>query len=89
LPDRESLAITPGVNTPHSRRIWHAETDALCDGLTAIGAWQTAMRVRIADAEALSRRPDGLAFHYRPTIEDAEVLDDELEILRDRRQQYR
>jgi hypothetical protein len=80
--DRERFGITPGVNGSHSRRIWHSETDALCEALTSAGAWQTAMRVQIADAEARTRAPDGVAFHYRPTLEDAEVLDVELEQLR-------
>jgi hypothetical protein len=75
------------VNGSHSRRIWHWETDALCEALTACGAWQTAMRVQIADAEARTRAPDGVAFHYRPTLEDAEVLDAELELLRMRARQ--
>ena len=81
-------AITSRVNTPHSRRIWHHETDALCEALTAAGAWQTAMRVQIADAEAASRAPDAAAFHYRPTVEDAEVIDVELERLRIHERQW-
>jgi hypothetical protein len=70
------------VDGPHNRRIRHAETEALCEALMGAGAWQTAMRVRIADAEAASRHPGESGFEYRPTVEDAVALDEALEVLR-------
>jgi hypothetical protein len=57
-----------------NRRIWHAEASALCDALEAAGAWQTALRVRVAHEESLARRPEGSAFDLRPTPEDAAPL---------------
>ena len=65
-----------------SRRIWHAEAAAVSDALEAAGAWQTALRVRVAQEEALERRPEGSAFEFRPTPEDAESLTDVLDALR-------
>ena len=64
------------------RRIWHAEVSALCEALEAAGAWQTALRVRVAHQQALSRKPDGTAFHYRPTVEDAAALEHVLRAIR-------
>jgi hypothetical protein len=62
------------VVAPRSRRIWHAEARALVEALEEAGAWQTALRVRVAQGEALRRRPDGTAFDYRVTREDAATL---------------
>jgi hypothetical protein len=65
-----------------NRRIWYAEVEAIGAALDALGAWQTALRVRTAHAEAVRRRPDGTAFLYRPTPEDLEPLDGALATLR-------
>jgi hypothetical protein len=65
-----------------TRRIWHAEAAAVSDALEAVGAWQAALRVRIAQQEALERRPEGSAFEYRPSPEDAGPLTDALAALR-------
>jgi hypothetical protein len=62
------------VVAPRTRRIWHAEARALCEALEESGAWQTALRVRVAQGEALRRRPDGTAFDYRVTREDSATL---------------
>ena len=67
---------------PRTRRIWHAEAAALTEALEALGAWQAALRVRVAHEEALRRRPEGSAFDLRPTPEDAAPLDDALQGLR-------
>jgi hypothetical protein len=61
-----------------NRRIRHTETEELCEALLRAGAWQTAMRVQIAGAEAISADPLGDEFEYRPAPEDADVLDEEL-----------
>jgi hypothetical protein len=66
------------------RRIWHYETGPLCDALEEAGAWQTALRVRLADRDALEHRPEGSAFDYRPTPEDTAALGRELDALRAR-----
>ena len=65
-----------------TRRIWHAEAAAVSDALEAAGAWQAALRVRIAQQEALERRPEGSAFEFRPSPEDAGPLADALAALR-------
>lgn len=65
-----------------TRRIWHAEVHHLCRRLEAAGAWQTALRVRVAHGQALARRPAGSAFDYRATLEDAPALADALGTLR-------
>jgi hypothetical protein len=65
-----------------TRRIWHAEAAAVSDALEAAGAWQAALRVRIAQQEALDRRPEGSAFEFRPSPEDARPLTDALAALR-------
>lgn len=65
-----------------TRRIWHFEAAALADALEAAGAWQAALRVRVAHREALMRRPEGSAFDLRPTPEDAQPLADALRALR-------
>jgi hypothetical protein len=70
------------VTVPHNRRIWYAETAALCDRLEAAGAWQVALRVQVAHGAALSRRPDGSAFDYRTTREDENALSDALGAIR-------
>jgi hypothetical protein len=57
-----------------TRRIWHAEARGLCAELAAAGAWQTALRLRLAQREALARRPNGTAFDYRATAEDDVAL---------------
>jgi hypothetical protein len=72
------------VTAPHTRRIWYAETAALCDTLEAAGAWQAALRVRVAHGVALSRRPDGSAFDYRATPEDEAALGEALDAIRSR-----
>jgi hypothetical protein len=72
------------VAAVRTRRIWHAEAAAVSDALESAGAWQTALRVRIAQQEALRRRPEGSAFEFRPTPEDAEPLAAVLAVLRAR-----
>jgi hypothetical protein len=72
------------VTVSRTRRIWHAEVQDLCDAMEAAGAWQTALRVRIAHGQALARRPDGTAFDYRATVEDDEPLTAALGRLRGR-----
>jgi hypothetical protein len=62
------------VDAPRGRRIWHFETEALCNALNETGAWQTAVRVRVAHDDALRHRPDGTAFDLRPTPEDVAPL---------------
>jgi hypothetical protein len=66
------------------RRIWHAEAAAVSDALEAAGAWQAALRVRVAQQEALERRPEGSAFEFRPSPEDSGPLTDALAALRAR-----
>jgi hypothetical protein len=70
------------VDAPRGRRIWHFETEALCKALNESGAWQTAVRVRVAHDDALRHRPDGTAFDLRPTPEDFAPLNLALDILR-------
>jgi hypothetical protein len=70
------------VAVPGTRRIWHYEAAALADALEAAGAWQAALRVRVAHREALMRRPEGSAFDLRPTPEDATPLGEALTALR-------
>ena len=77
----EVAAMTSGVERGN-RSICHSETDELCEALLRAGAWQTAMRVQIAGAEAISADPLADAFEYRPAPEDAEVLGEELAALR-------
>jgi hypothetical protein len=62
------------VTVPGTRRIWYAETASLCHRLEKAGAWQAALRVRVAHGVALARRPDGSAYDFRATREDAEVI---------------
>jgi hypothetical protein len=66
--------MSGAVPAARYRRIWHAEAAALCEALESAGAWQTALRVRVAHEEALARRPEGSAFDLRPTPEDVAPL---------------
>ena len=70
------------VDVPRKRRIWHFEAEPLCDALNEAGAWQTAVRVRVAHLEALRHRPEGTAFDFRPTPEDTAPLNLGLDTLR-------
>jgi len=70
------------VDAPRSRRIWHFEAEPLCDALNEAGAWQTAVRIRVAHHQALRHRPDGTAFDVRPTPEDVTPLNLALDTLR-------
>ena len=70
------------MNAPRTRRIWHFEADPLCEALDSAGAWQTALRIRVAHQTALGHRPDGSAFDVRPTAEDVAPLNDALDKLR-------
>jgi hypothetical protein len=72
------------VQPPRTRRIWHAEAAAVSDALEAAGHWQAALRVRVAQRAALERRPEGSAFEYRPSPEDAGPLGEVLASLRAR-----
>lgn len=67
---------------PRTRRIWHFEAEPLCDALTEAGAWQTAVRIRVAHNQALRHRPEGTAFDVRPTPEDVAPLNLALDTLR-------
>jgi hypothetical protein len=70
------------MDVPRARRIWHFETEPLCDALNEAGAWQTAVRIRVAHNEALRHRPEGTAFDIRPTPEDVAPLNHALDTLR-------
>jgi hypothetical protein len=70
------------VNAPRSRRIWHFEAQPLCDALNDAGAWQAALRVRVAHREALRRHRDGTAFNFRPAPGDVVPLNLALDALR-------
>jgi len=70
------------VEVPRNRRIWHFETEPLCDALNEAGAWQTAVRIRVAHLQALRHRPEGTAFDFRPTPEDTAPLNLGLDTLR-------
>jgi hypothetical protein len=70
------------MDAPRTRRIWHFEAEPLCDALNEAGAWQTAVRIRVAHDEALRRRPEGTAFDVRPTAEDVAPLNCALDTLR-------
>ena len=77
------------MNAPRNRRIWHFEAEALCDALDQAGAWQTAVRIRVAHHQALRHRPEGTAFDLRPTPEDVAPLNLALDILRAERARER
>jgi hypothetical protein len=70
------------MDVPRARRIWHFEAEPLCHALNEAGAWQTAVRIRVAYDEALRRRPGGTAFDVRPTPEDVAPLNLALDSLR-------
>jgi hypothetical protein len=70
------------VEVPRNRRIWHFEAEPLCSALDEAGAWQTAMRIRVAHDNALRHRPEGTAFDVRPTPEDVAPLNLALDTLR-------
>jgi hypothetical protein len=70
------------MDAPRTRRIWHFEADPLCEVLDQVGAWQAAVRIRIAHQQALLRRPDGTAFDFRPTPEDVAELNLALDAMR-------
>jgi hypothetical protein len=70
------------MDAPRTRRIWHFEADPLCEVLDHAGAWQAAVRIRIAHQQALLRRPDGTAFDFRPTPEDVAELNLALDAMR-------
>jgi hypothetical protein len=70
------------MDAPRTRRIWHFEAELLCHALNEAGAWQTAVRVRVAHEQALRHRPDGTAFDMRPTPEDVAPLNLALDTLR-------
>jgi hypothetical protein len=70
------------MDVPRSRRIWHFEVEPLCDALNEAGAWQTAVRIRVAHDAALRHRPEGTAFDVRPTPEDVAPLNLALDALR-------
>jgi hypothetical protein len=77
-----SADITPRVNAPRTRRIWHFETEPLSEALDQAGAWQAAVRIRAAHRDALRRRPEGTAFDFRPTPEDVAPLNLALDTMR-------
>lgn len=70
------------MDVSRTRRIWHVEAEPLCDALNEAGAWQTAVRIRVAHDEALRHRPGGTAFDVRPTPEDVAPLNLALDTLR-------
>ena len=77
------------VDAPRNRRIWHFEAERLCDALNEAGAWQTAVRIRVAHNQALLHRPEGTAFDLRPTPEDVAPLNLALDVLRAERARER
>jgi len=77
--------MTKPVEVPRNRRIWHFEAEPLCNALDDAGAWQTAVRIRVAHNDALRRRPEGTAFDVRPTPEDVAPLNLALDTLRTER----
>jgi hypothetical protein len=70
------------MDAPRMRRIWHFETGPLCEALDEAGAWQAAVRIRVAHEHALRRRPEGTAFDIRPTPEDVAPLNLALDTMR-------
>ena len=85
----QAAGMTRPVDAPRSRRIWHFEAESLCDALDDAGAWQTAVRIRVAHREALRHRPEGTAFDVRPTPEDVAPLNLALDTLRAERARER
>ena len=81
--------MTKPVEVPRNRRIWHFEAESLCNALDDAGAWQTAVRIRVAHNDALRRRPEGTAFDVRPTPEDVAPLNLALDTLRAERARER
>ena len=79
---KRSADINPQVDAPRTRRIWHFEAEPLCGALDQAGAWQAAVRIRVAHREALHRRPEGTAFDFRPTPEDVAPLNLALDTMR-------
>ena len=77
------------MHAPRHRRIWHFEAAPLCDALNEAGAWQTAVRIRVAHHQALLHRPEGTAFDLRPTPEDVAPLNLALDVLRAERARER
>jgi hypothetical protein len=77
--------MTPRVDAPRTRRIWHFETEPLCEALDLAGAWQAAVRIRVAHQDALRRR-EGTAFDFRPTPEDVAPLNLALDTMRGERE---
>jgi len=80
---------TRPVEVPRNRRIWHFEAEPLCNALDDAGAWQTAVRIRVAHNDALRHRPEGTAFDVRPTPEDVAPLNLALDTLRAERARER
>jgi hypothetical protein len=74
--------MNPPMDAPRTRRIWHFETEPLCEALDDAGAWQAALRIRVAHGTALGRRPEGTAFDFRPTAEDVAPLNLALDTMR-------
>jgi hypothetical protein len=70
------------MDAPRTRRIWHFEAEPLCDALNEAGAWQTAVRIRVAPEKPLRHRPEGTAFDIRPTPDDVAPLNLALDALR-------
>jgi hypothetical protein len=70
------------MDAPRTRRIWHFESKPLCEALDQAGAWQAAVRIRVAHHDALRRRPDGTAFDFRPAPEDVAPLNLALDAMR-------
>jgi hypothetical protein len=77
------------VDAPRNRPIWHFEAGPLCDALNEAGAWQTAVRIRVAHLQALRHRPEGTVFDLRPTPEDFAPLNLALDALRAERARER
>ncbi|MGH2947702.1 MAG: hypothetical protein ACRDPC_15865 [Solirubrobacteraceae bacterium] len=77
------------MEVPRNRRIWHVEAEPLCNALDDAGAWQTAVRIRVAHNDALRHRPEGTAFDVRPTPEDVAPLNLALGTLRAERARER
>jgi hypothetical protein len=69
---------------PRTRRIWHIEAGPLCEALDEAGAWQAAVRIRVAHRHSLRRRPGGTTFDFRPTPEDVAPINLALDMLRAR-----